>query len=259
MYKALEASIRSSEKHAEISDFAYRVWAQGLAVSDIVGRLTANPRKFQAEAIPLLDYDEPKLLAAFNELKASKLVHFYEVEGKPYMVFHDHEECNKGTKNLKYQLRSKVPPPPPSLCFCVTYTKEEENQVTADQSADQSAVASAAVHVHVLNSVPSESKGDSKGDFDGQQEIRPAIRHLYTRAKEAKMAGRKETILSYLDAWAARSDAGKVEQYLMDPWSKGKTVIEFQNHFFPCEAPSRGVGSINDVMDDWVKQQRAKA
>jgi hypothetical protein len=41
MYKALDQSVAHSEKLSKLSDFAY-VWAQGLALSDMVGT-TANP------------------------------------------------------------------------------------------------------------------------------------------------------------------------------------------------------------------------
>ena len=86
--------MRSSEKLGELSHFAFRVWTMGLVASDIVGRITANPRTFHVEAMGMLDYQEAPLLAAFNELKALNLCHFYEVNGKPYMVFHDHDEHN---------------------------------------------------------------------------------------------------------------------------------------------------------------------
>lgn len=147
MYKAMHQSMRSSEKLAELSDFAFRVWEMGVVASDVVGRITANPRKFHAEAFPLLKYEEAKLVAAFNELKATNLAHFYDVDGKPYMVFHDHDEHNKSSKNLKHS-KTKTPPPPPSLCYCVTYTKEEEGASTV-ATVVPTVVATTDVHVHV--------------------------------------------------------------------------------------------------------------
>lgn len=56
--------------------------------------------------------------------------------------------------------------------------------------------------------------------------------HLMRLAKAAKVAGRADTLHSYIESWVARSDAGKVEQILMDPFTRGKTVIEIQEHFF---------------------------
>jgi hypothetical protein len=164
MYKAMHQTMRSSEKLAELSDFAYRVWSMGLIASDVVGRITANPRTFHVEAIPMQPYEEAKILVAFNELKKLNLCHFYEANGKPYMVFHDHDEYNKASKNLRHS-KSKTPPPPPSLCFCVTYTREEEDQgATTVATVVPTVVATTDVHVPVHVHVPSSVlEGESEG------------------------------------------------------------------------------------------------
>src|SRR6188768_1338758 len=101
MYKAMHQSMRDSEKLANLSDFAFRVWEMGCVASDLTGRITANPKRFWAQAMPLCPFDQTKLTMAFNELQDARLVHRYDVDGKPYMVYHDHDEHNKGTKNLK--------------------------------------------------------------------------------------------------------------------------------------------------------------
>lgn len=256
MYKAMHQSIRSSEKLAELSDFAFRVWEMGVVASDMVGRISATPRKFHAEAMPLMAFDEAKTRAAFNEIEALKLVHRYTVDGKPFFVFHDHDEHNKAAKNLR-NVKSAAPPPPPSLCYCVTYTKEEEDQTTV-ATVDGTVVATTVVPVHVPvpSSVPvSDQVLAERGEFEGER-TRPVIRHLYQKAKEAKVAGRKETLISYLESWVARADAQRVEQYLMDPWSRGKTILEIQDHFWPKNGKSNGVGSIEEIMNDWVEKQK---
>lgn len=128
MYKAMHQSMRDSEKLANLSDFAFRVWEMGCVAADLTGRITANPKKFWAQAMPLVAFDEQKYASAIAELK--DLVHFYAVEGRPYMVYHDHDEHNKGTKNLK-NLRPSCPPPPPTLCYCIVYTPKEDGGVAS--------------------------------------------------------------------------------------------------------------------------------
>lgn len=210
MYKALDQSIRNSEKLADLSDFTYRVWAQGLAASDMVGRITANPRKFWAQAMPLSGFDKDRYEAAFQELVKASLIHLYTVEGKVFMLYHEHDDYNKGTKNLR-NIHPECPPPPPNTCYCVVYAKSEETGPS----------------LPVTQNVAPVISNDPPEDM-----VRPAIRHLYQRAKEAKIAGRKDTLLSYIESWVARTDAQRVEQNLMDPWARGKTVLEIQEHFF---------------------------
>ena len=179
-------------------------------------------------------YDEAKLLAAFEELKP--LVHFYTVDGKRYMVFHDHEDYNKGTKNLKYQVRSKIPPPPQNLCPCVMYTKEESGgAVSADQSADVSAVASAAVHVpsYVHVHVPS-SDGDGGVEEGETWPPQKATNrgHLWDLFKRAKITGTDSQRRQYFEAWLAQSGAQRLEQILMERRIIGKDVFVIQRWYF---------------------------
>jgi len=56
---------------------------------------------------------------------------------------------------------------------------------------------------------------------------------LLAKARKQSIPGKAETIKSYLKAWIARADYTKAEQIVMDPWSRGKTVIEIHDHFFP--------------------------
>lgn len=87
------------------------------------------------------------------------------------------------------------------------------------------------------------------------------MRQLMQKARKAKIPNVDATMRKYITGWKARSNAGKVEEILMDPWTMGKTVIEIQDHFFPKEeaqVKSKG-GTINELMD-WVKkpsQQKA--
>lgn len=65
---------------------------------------------------------------------------------------------------------------------------------------------------------------------------------LLKLAQRAKLAAKLDSLRVHLEAWVARSDYTRVEQILMDPWTRGKTIIEIQEHFFPRppKLPSNG-------------------
>ncbi len=61
---------------------------------------------------------------------------------------------------------------------------------------------------------------------------------LLAKAQKQCIPGRPETNRGYFKAWIARTDYTRTEQIITDEWSKGKTVIEIQEHFFPIEKGS---------------------
>ncbi len=56
---------------------------------------------------------------------------------------------------------------------------------------------------------------------------------LLKKAELQCIPGKVETKVSYFKAWQARTDYTRAEQIIMDPWSKGKTILEIHDHFFP--------------------------
>lgn len=56
---------------------------------------------------------------------------------------------------------------------------------------------------------------------------------LLTKAEQQSIPGKPETLRTYFKAWIARTDYTRTEQIILDPWSKGKTILEIQDHFFP--------------------------
>lgn len=225
MYKAMHQSMRDSEKLANLSDFAFRVWEMGCVASDLTGRITANPKKFWAQAMPLVNFDEAKYAAAIAELKG--LVHFYEVDGKKFMVFHDHDEHNKGTKNLR-NIRPSCPPPPPNLCFCVVYTKKEEGGVPAVPTADGTADSTAGVQdpVPVLVHVPLPEKNPEQ--FPDSPESR-----LVRLALKAKLIFASERQLrTHISGWLADKGFQYLESLLMNDAIRGKDVFWVHETYF---------------------------
>lgn len=233
MYKAMHQSMRDSDKLANLSDFAFRVWEMGCVASDLTGRITANPKRFWARAMPMVPFDEAKYLAAFKELKG--LVHFYDVDGKPYMVFHDHEEHNKGAKNLR-NIRPDCPPPPPNLCYCVTYSKEEEGGASADGTADATADGTAGVPfrsspVHVLGL--EGVQGEPFSPTSPEAMIMGLLERAHCPTKP-------ETQRRYAKAWITNKGFQYVEQACSDPFCKGKDVLAINDRFFRDPKPGKG-------------------
>lgn len=62
------------------------------------------------------------------------------------------------------------------------------------------------------------------------------IARMANLAHVAKIPNRPLTTRMYVEAWLARSDEATVTKILTDPWTRGKTVIEIQDHWFPKEA-----------------------
>lgn len=215
MYKALDQSIRDSEKLAEVSDFAYRVWNQGLATSDMAGRIPAAPKRFWAHAMPLVEYDEQRILAAIQELAAKRLVHLYEADGKRYMVYHEHEDHNKGMKNLR-NVHPACPPPPQNLCYCVTYAAGEE-AASADATAVPTAEPSTGVPlsllfspVHVPVPVPAQEgvQGEKRPPIEADSWVFSMVKVLKSRGCPNK----DETIRTWVNTISGRLGRQRSEE-----------------------------------------------
>src|SRR5260221_9667662 len=69
---------------------------------------------------------------------------------------------------------------------------------------------------------------------------RIAIAKLVNLAHKAKIPNRPNTTRMYVEAWVARSDEATVAKFLTDPWTRGKTGIEVQDHWFPPEGNGGG-------------------
>lgn len=278
MYKAMHQCMRESEKLADISDFAFRTWEMGVVASDVTGRITAKPRLFHAQAYPLVKADEAKVAAALKELEDASLAHRYEVDGKSYLVFHDHDEHNKTMKNLRSQ-RPECPPPPPNLCYCVTYREGEEvgDPVEAEQGAENSPVEGVppidaesatdrrkiskngppiGVHVHVQDPVhvPLEAEGDPKGEV--RKNVVTQLARLWNQGPGEHLNGRSagEKIQAALDVGVS---AAEIEQAFWNYKAiKGRKIWEVLDPLRP-RMPSPGVPSAHDILASFGKEKTA--
>lgn len=76
---------------------------------------------------------------------------------------------------------------------------------------------------------------------------RLSIQRLVALAHVAKVPNRPSTTRSYVEAWLARSNEETVTKILTDPWTRGKTVTEIQDYWFP---PEKGSGkSWKELID----------
>lgn len=181
MYKALQDTIGLSTKLSSLTDFQFRVWSMGLAKSDTFGRIQADAKLFKAAAMPLSDVSESKVKTAIEAIERAGLIHLYELGGKRYMVFHDHEQA--GTGNLRYR-KSAFPAPPSSICRCVKTSQDEETG-TAVTTAVPTAVTTADVHVHVPVLSPVHAKEGGVGGETPSAVLGELI-DLWNYGKESK-------------------------------------------------------------------------
>lgn len=82
------------------------------------------------------------------------------------------------------------------------------------------------------NNIQEGNKGRRE---EGEEDTSPSspFGMLLAKARAQHIPGKPDTLRSYFLAWVARTNYTKTEQMIMDPWSKGKTVLEMHDHFFP--------------------------
>lgn len=231
MHKALQGSIKTSEKLAALTDFEFRMWAYGLVTADMVGRLVLKPKLFKVMAVPLVETaTEGGIAKALDVLCSSKLIHRYEVAGRVYGVYHDHEDYNKAMKNLKH-LKTEYPAPPRNLCSCVQFLKNEGGGPSTVATVDATVVATTDVPVpspvHVL--VPVQEEGCGEEEFGPMDQVEE---HLWKLMKRQKIIGKPGTKRDYLRGWIAQKGGAKVEQILSEPRCVGKAVLSIQKWYF---------------------------
>lgn len=140
MYKAWHDTIPVNEKVNSLSDWAFRIWAMGLAAADWFGRIPVDLKKFKAVVIPMLKGGVKKIEKAFAELDDAELLHFYEVKGKKYAVFHEFPLHNRTKGNLKNPKPKS--PPPPKVCDCIEHYKEEDPSIASAIASYSSSLSS---------------------------------------------------------------------------------------------------------------------
>lgn len=87
-----------------------------------------------------------------------------------------------------------------------------------------------------VQQLPNNIQEGNKGIMEEWEEERSPsspVGLLLAKMEAQSIPGKPATKRSYLLSWIARTDYTRAEQIVMDPWSKGKTVIEIQDHFFP--------------------------
>lgn len=120
MWKRIDEKISISKKLMKVSHLAFRVWAYVLPHTDIAGRFLKDLVKSQC--LPYFSLRLEQVDRALSELDVAGLIHMYDVSGKQYMAYHDHDDWN-GLSNLK-NIRTKWPSPPDKLCDCLDLTEE---------------------------------------------------------------------------------------------------------------------------------------
>lgn len=230
MYKALDESVSTSEKLAAISDFAFRVWACGLARSDIVGRIDAKTRQFRALCLPLVSCDDAQVDGAINELAEAGLLHLYDVGAHRYAIYHNHKVHNPGMSNLRNQ-RSRYPEPPADLCRCVRLLAEATADARPHIRPEPEVVAVAPPSPSPAPEPAPAAREKTLTEVETPQDnVEVTLMRL---AVEAKCPNQEGTLRKWVRAAIAHSLIGpaKLHQFLMSPEAQGKDVMEWREHF----------------------------
>ena len=249
-YKCLHDDLDASDRHAALSDFAYRVWTIALAKSDCRGRILAAAQYLANHLSPFRPFDVAKVEAAILEISGTGLGHLYEAGGKRYLVFHKAQRScgtGMGRKSL-----SKCPAPPPGLCECCSGSFQQKDG-SATTSATCSAISSPLLSVPtpaVSGPVENPAAGESPGSRETPEEPPPATfstdrEALHLAQRWRGVNGKDSRSLSSLEkasqAFAMTIKAG-VDPHAIEAAiqaNPGRSPLEIRDLVLPRAGPAR--------------------
>lgn len=198
MWKRVHPEMSASDKFPKLGFGAMTLWTLMLAHSDSQGRYWASTNWIKGQVLTMFgEVTAQEIRTALLMLAEVKLIHLYDVAGKTYLVYHDHEE-HSGMGSMRYSA-PKWPAPPTTLCPCIG------KRPVAQEVAVQEAM------------MP-----DS-----------PAARIIHIILQNHGIACKGETMRSNVEGWIAAHGFEKVEQVVSNLDNvKGKTFFELHDAFF---------------------------
>ena len=149
------------ERVGRLSDRAYRVWMGFFTLADDEGRFRALPSAIIGQVFPYASVTPAKLRAAMEEIEASRMVVFYEVDGTPYGAFRrwrKHQRIDKPTP-------SDLPPPPDPEIVAANAPKRPERSPQEDEDASTPDQGSAP-RLAAVTPDPKPTKAEAREVFD---------------------------------------------------------------------------------------------
>lgn len=214
MWKRLDESISLSDKWARLSWVAMGVGIYILPNCDTKGRFPADSRIIKARCMAYrYDVRLEVIEDALLELDRERVLHLYDVNGKRYLAFHDHDDWNPpgALKNNA----PKYPAPDPNLCECL---RRESGAIAPPVCP-------------VLSSSTSLSSEGVQGEPRPPASSPEGL--LVNLALNAKVIHASERQLrTHVSGWLADKGFQFVESTLMSPSVRGKDVFWIHENYF---------------------------
>lgn len=130
--RLISSSVVSSESLSHLSDAAERLFWRIVASgnTDAWGRRDGSARRLRADCLPLLDWDDEKLIRSVEELVRHELGELYFVDGHCYFRVCNWDLYQRTTARLR-RGRSRFPDPPAE--------EEDEDSISERPASDQRA------------------------------------------------------------------------------------------------------------------------
>lgn len=199
MWKRVHPEMAASDKFPKLGFHPMTLWTMMLPQADSQGRYWASPNWIKGQVLVMFgdDVSVQDIKSALLKLAEVKLIHLYDLAGKTYLVYHDHEE-HSGMGSMRYS-SPKWPAPPSTICPCVN------RRPLVQEVAVQEAM------------MP-----DS-----------PPARIIHLILQNHGIACKGETMRSNVEGWIAAHTYEKVEQVVTNLDNvKGKTFFEIHDAYF---------------------------
>ena len=128
MWKRIDRGISISEKHSGVDVTSLAVWYLVLPHTDLAGRYSGNHRLIKAQCLPLFNISEESVRTSLIVLSEAGLIHSYQIDGTPFIVYHDADDWNPSS-GLKHG-KPKFPCPEEGafVCECLKVQREIEEK-----------------------------------------------------------------------------------------------------------------------------------
>lgn len=214
MWKRLSDEVSLSGKLAKLSWRTLAVWLYLLPNTDAQGRYSAEGDVILGRCMTRRkDITPEQIEEELRVLDAERVLHLYDHGGRRFLVLHDHKVWNPPGA-LRYS-ESKCPPPPPSVCRCVSGPEQGQNKTI----------------VSSLSTSPSED-----------EEIAAIVDHLIERQA---MPNSTAAVLKWVRALVRRGFMTVLRVWANNPQNAGKDVIAMAEDIDPRNGKHAPVVRVN--------------
>jgi len=212
MWKRVHQEMAACDKFTKLGFHPMTLWTMMLPHSDMKGRYWAKASWIKGQVLTVFDdLRLEQVESALTALSDAGLIHLYDVDGKRYLVYHDHEDSNP--TGALGKVSPKWPEPPLDLCKCVS----ENGARTAVERCFSPLSLSTS-----QEGVQGEEERDAPDSFGHR---------LYRLAKRQKLRAVSDRQLrTYVDGWLASKGFQYCEEVISN--SLGADVLDVNTKHF---------------------------